>query len=138
MQLGHPNESALSSERFAAGLLTTELRVTLLALLFVFYFPFVDRNYLYNYEHDTWVFNEFVKHYLAFFRSLHIRELPAPSTYPPYLDGHYLIYTFFEIVVGVSARVFDVVRTHLPTLDSRINFVVRWTHHFCLVGAGYF
>jgi hypothetical protein len=137
MQPTPPNGSgsALSSGRFDAGLLTTELKVTVLALLFLFYFPFVDRHYLYNFEPDTSVFNEFVKHYLAFFSSFNIRELPAPTTWPPYFDGPYLIYTFFERAVDVSLRFSALV---LPTLDSRIHFVVRWIHYLCLVGAGYF
>ena len=138
MQPTHPNGSALSSGRFDAGLLTTALKVTVLASLFILYFPFVDRNYLYNYEPDTSVFNEFVKHYLAFFSSFDTSELPPPSTWPPYFDGHYLIYTLFARAVDASAGFSDLVRTTLPTLDSRIHFVVRWIHYLCLVGAGYF
>jgi hypothetical protein len=134
----HPNGSALSSGRFDVGVATTELKIAVLALLCVLYFPFVDRHYLYNYEADTFVFNEFVKHYLAFFSSFNIRELPAPSTWPPYFDGHYLVYTLFERAVDVGAGLSGLVRVTLPTLDSRINFVVRWIHYLCLVGAGYF
>ena len=89
MEPTHSNDSALSTGRFDAGLPTTALKVTVLASLFLFYFPFVVKHYLYNYEPDTSVFNEFVKHYLDFFSSFNIRELPAPSTWPPYFDGQY-------------------------------------------------
>jgi len=128
----HPNVSAMSSGRPDAGLLTTELKVAVLALLLMFYFPFVDRNYLYNYEFDTYVFNEFVKHYLNLFSSFKISELPAPTTFPPYFDGHYLIYTLFTSAVNLVAGFSDLVRTTLPTLDSRINFVVRWVSYVWL------
>ena len=138
MEPTHSNDSALSTGRFDAGPPTTALKVTVLASLFLFYFPFVVKHYLYNYEPDTSVFNEFVKHYLDFFSSFNIRELPAPSTWPPYFDGQSLVYTFFARAVDVSAGFSELVRTTLPTLDSRIHFAVRWTHYLCLVGAGYF
>ncbi len=96
------------------------------ALTFVLLYPFVDQNYLVNYQFDTHIF---VRHVEQFRKALDTRQLsalPALEAWPPYFDAYDVLLTALTAATDGAGRIVPLVRGALPTLEMQTNFWVRW------------
>lgn len=96
------------------------------ALVCALFYPFVDQNYLVNYQFDTHVFFRHVEQFRKAIDTRQLSALPALETWPPYFDAYDVLLTALTVTTDGVGRVVPQVREALPTLETQANFWVRW------------
>lgn len=96
------------------------------ALVFALLFPFVDQNYLVNYQFDTHIFARHVAQFRMALATGTLSALPVLEVWPSYFDAYDVLLTVLTAATDLIGRVAPQVRQALPTIEVQTNFWARW------------
>ncbi len=96
------------------------------ALIVALLYPFVDQNYMVNYQFDTPVFFRHVEQFRKALDTRQLSALPPLEAWPPYFDAYDVLLTALTAATNGVGRIVPQVREALPTLETQTNFWVRW------------
>ena len=108
------------------GIKPVEMAVVIGVLIFALLYPFVDQNYLNNYQWDTPVFATHVAQFRQTLATGNLKALPPLQGWPQYFDAYDVLLTILTAATAGVGRIFPIVTQMLPTVEIQTNFWARW------------
>lgn len=102
------------------------------------FLPFIDYDYAVSYQYDTPIFMTHVSEYYWAIKRDGWSRLPRLENWPPYFDAYNVLLTGLTLATEVAAKYFSPISALLPTVETKINFWIRWLSlGFFSVGTGF-